>query len=85
VAIVTICGVVNYLVNIKDILYAVEAFSLERLLSGSAFVSTMEQWSSRLGGNLNILVFAGLLLILVGLIDKLLVRQKANRAYFMSV
>ena len=85
IGIVTVCSVVNYFVNIKSILYAIESFSVGRLTSSTTIVSAMEQWSAKLGGNLDILVFAGLLLILVGLVDKLLVKQKASRAYFLSV
>jgi len=74
-----------YTVDLKVLLNKLETFSLQQVVGNSPFVSSLRDLNGRLGDIVPIIIFAGLVLAAVGLADRLIVRQKASRAYFISV
>jgi anti-sigma factor RsiW len=76
---------IYYLFDLKALLESAVSFSLGDTIANSSVGTTLGQLSARLGDNLPILIFAGLILVAVPLVDRLLVRQKTTRAYFISV
>ncbi len=74
-----------FLFDVKALLNTATSFSLESTISQSSFVDTLGKMTTDLGPILPVLIFAGLLLIGVAVADKLLVRQKTTRAYFLSI
>jgi len=76
---------IYYLFDIKALLQAVMAFSLGDTIANSSLATSFGHLSTRLGDSLPILIFAALILVAVALVDRLLVRQKTSRVYFLSV
>lgn len=74
-----------YLFDIKALLNGAASFSLESAATETGFLNAFSKVSADLGPMLPILIFAGLLLVGVAIADKLLLRQKTTRAYFLSV
>jgi hypothetical protein len=74
-----------YLFDIKALLNTLLSFSIDSAVSQSATVTTLGKMTTDLGASLPVLIFAGLILIGVALADKLLLRQKTTRAYFLSI
>lgn len=74
-----------YTIDLKAILDAATSFTLQQTLSNSPFVSSLRDFGGKFGDSLPIIIFAALVLVAVGLADKLILRQKASRAYFISV
>ncbi|UCG60687.1 MAG: hypothetical protein JSV52_10160 [Candidatus Zixiibacteriota bacterium] len=74
-----------YLFDIKALLNGAASFSLESAVAQSGTVGSLSKMTTDLGPMLPILIFAGLILVGVAVADKLLLRQKTTRAYFLSV
>ena len=86
-----ICGIVSclaaiwYFVDVKALLQAVTSFSSSQSLATWSFIGQMKELTVKLGDNLGILIFAGLLLVAVALADKLLIKEKPTEAHFVSI
>jgi len=74
-----------YTIDLKALLNKLTAISIQQMVGNSPFVSSLRDANGRLGEIVPIVIFAVLVLAAVGLADRLFLRQKATRAYFISV
>ncbi|UCD65086.1 MAG: hypothetical protein JSW34_06550 [Candidatus Zixiibacteriota bacterium] len=74
-----------YTVDVKALLDGLGSFLLGWNVLDSTAVSSLRTLSARLGDSLPLVIFAGLILLAVALADKLLLKQRVRRVYFLSV
>ena len=83
--IVSCVAAIWYFVDVKALLQSITSVSLSRSLVNWSFVDQMRELAGKFGDTLGVLVFAGLLLAAVALVDKLVVRNRPTKAYFVSI
>ncbi|MEW6412889.1 MAG: hypothetical protein AB1483_10515 [Candidatus Zixiibacteriota bacterium] len=74
-----------YFVDIKALLQGFSSVSFGKVFPDTSAFSGMTGWILGFGESLYLLIFAGMILAGVGLVDRILAKHKVDKAYFFSV
>lgn len=74
-----------YTVDVKALLDGAVSYSASGGMFGSSALAAVKDWIVKFRHSFSILLFAGMILGGVALIDKILFKQKLTKAYFFSV
>ena len=74
-----------YTIDIKALLDGAGSFMADGGAFGSSATAAIKQWIIEFRHSLSIVLAAGMILVAVALVDRVLLRQKLNKAYLFSV